>query len=719
LQWIAVGGMILVQLAARREESVMTDRARDEAAMRRQVAGLRKLNEAAALSNLPAAESLRRALQAGVEHFGMERAVVGRVVTADEVVVEVQVFPDGTFSDGQALPLTGTSYGAMLARGDLLAIANASVEAESLGVLDRSGSFLGVPLRENDTLVGVLCFSSAAPRAAPFDEADIEFARLLGRLVQATRERRDAVRRLDESRAQFAGIIASAMDAIITHDENQRIVIFNAAAEKVFRCPAKDMIGKTLDQLLPERFRAEHRQQVDQFARHGTTSRAMMGAARVVGVRSDGEEFRCEAAISRVVVEGRQLLTVVLRDMTESDRAEQARRALEVRAQQVQKMDALGTLAGGVAHDVNNVLAAILLNADLALQQEGLAPDVRECLDGIVGAGLRAGDLVKRILTFSRKQIVARSPLVLQQAVEDALVFLRATLPAGIELVAHLDPNVPRVQGDRTEMHQILINLCTNAWHAIGDRSGRIQIFLDETILARGVDAAGPGLPPGRYARLTVNDTGKGMDERTLRRVFEPFFTTKPDGEGTGLGLSVVHGVVAELGGSVSAVSEPGKGSSFTVLLPTVEDRRPPVTADAPATPSPTGTGQRILVLDDEAAVVRVATLVLRRAGYDVLAFTQPAAAVGVMRDTKPTISAMLVDVNMPGMNGLEFVRALRQLGCEAPALLASGNLTRPQRDDAERIGVRHFLQKPFRATLLLETLAAILIDVGKQGGAR
>jgi two-component system, cell cycle sensor histidine kinase and response regulator CckA len=676
-------------------------------AAERLVSGLRTLNDVAALRSRTRHEALRGALDAGSEYFGMECAFVGHLDDGGHVTMDAEGSPAESRDHDGAASLAHALCRMMLASGTVLTVADAALSVPPAADA-RSGSFIGMPLGDEGSVTGVLCFSSVAPRPGGFDQTDLEFLHRLARLVEVTRAQWDTIRRLGESRAQFAGIIESAMDAIITHDEEQRIVIFNAAAEKVFGCSAADAVGKSLDRFLPERVREVHRRHVEKFARSGHTHRAMGSATRVIGARCSGEEFPCEAAISRVVVEGRQLLTVILRDVTERERAERSQQALEVKAQQVQKMDALGTLAGGIAHDFNNVLAVISMNADLALDDE-LSPTARESVDAIAAASNRARDLVRRILTFSRRQAVERAPLSLQSTVEDALAFLRATLPAGIALVARLDRNVPLVVADRTEMYQLVINLCTNAWHAIGDRSGRIEVELSESVVAPGSgDGTRSGLAPGRYARLTFTDTGDGMDAETLRRLFEPFYTTKEAGKGSGLGLSVVHGVVTELGGSVTVESEQGHGAKFTVMLPVATGAHAATRSSQPPRGQKASKRPLLLVLDDEALIVRAASITLRRAGFEVAAFTHPDEALAAVSEGL-AISAAIVDLNMPQLNGIEFARALARLGCGVPILLMSGNLTKAQHEEAERVGVRHFLAKPYGAAQLRATVADLL----------
>ena len=298
------------------------------------------------------------------------------------------------------------------------------------------------------------------------------------------------------------------------------------------------------------------------------------------------------------------------RDISERKRADQERQRLEAQLRQAQKMEALGTLAGGIAHDFNNLLAAIFGNVERARQDASADSPVQRSLAEIVAASERARDLVRQILTFSRRHPLERRVVSLGDVVQDAVRLLRSGLPTGVELTASIAPDAPNVLADRVQLHQVLMNLGTNAWQAMEGRQGRIEI--DLTGLT--VQTSGGELPPGRYACLSVSDTGSGMDAATRERIFDPFFTTKPAGEGTGLGLAVVDGIVKGHGGVIKVESEPGHGSRFRLYLPAVAGAAESDAQASPPAPS-ASRGQQILFLDDEKALVLIAKAHARAPG--------------------------------------------------------------------------------------------------------
>jgi len=284
--------------------------------------------------------------------------------------------------------------------------------------------------------------------------------------------------------------------------------------------------------------------------------------------RKDGEERMVLLSMEAIDLSGEKCMLAVARDVTEQRQAERERAALELQLRQSQKMEAVGTLAGGIAHDFNNIVGAILGNAELARQDVGAGHPALESITEINKAGRRARDLVQQILAFSRKQAFSRSVIALGTMVEEAVKLLQATLPAGVRLAAACAPDAPSVLADPTQIHQVLVNLCTNAWHAMAGRPGNIDIRLEEVAMDAALAREHAGLRPDRYVRLTVSDTGKGMDAATKERIFEPFFTTKPVGMGTGLGLSVVHGIVQGHGGAITVESAPGTGTTFQLYFP-------------------------------------------------------------------------------------------------------------------------------------------------------
>jgi signal transduction histidine kinase/CheY-like chemotaxis protein len=377
---------------------------------------------------------------------------------------------------------------------------------------------------------------------------------------------------------------------------------------------------------------------------------------------------------------------IVTRDITE-------RRHLEAQFRESQKMEAIGQLSGGIAHDFNNILGAILGNAQLAALDLEVAHSARVCVDEIIRAGLRAKKLVQQILTFSRRQPSERKVLHLESVLEESLSLLRATLPAGVDLVTSLDPATPNVMADPTQIHQVILNLCTNAWHALEDRPGRIEIFLEKVCLDETEAAALSGIQPGAYARLSVSDTGKGMDSATLERIYEPFFSTKAPGEGTGLGLSVVHGIIKGHDAAITASSVPGQGTAFHLYFPAVEIEAEAVPAEALA--APRGRGQRILYLDDEAALVSFASRALGRLGYEVSGFTHPVEAVQAFRANPQQFDVVMTDFNMPGQSGLQVAAELLAIRPGLPVVLSSGFISEEFKRNAQRVGIRHLIYKP------------------------
>ena len=393
-----------------------------------------------------------------------------------------------------------------------------------------------------------------------------------------------------------------------------------------------------------------------------------------------------------------------MQDITERKRLEAANTLLEAQIRQAQKLEAIGQLAGGIAHDFNNILAIILGTAELAVADTDPSHPARASLDEITQASNRAKDLVQQILTFSRQQPQNRQVISLEPVITEAAKFLRSTLPSGVEVVLALAASVPPVLADATQIHQVVFNLCTNAWHALEEQPGRIGIQLQPVTL----DAAGAGriagLRPGRFACLTVSDTGKGMDAATLEHIFNPFFTTKAPGKGTGLGLSVVQGIVAAHDGAITVVSQPGQGSTFQVYFPAADVG----TADSAVPPgglAPQGQGQHVLFLDDEAALVRLTTRMLEWLGYRVTGFTRAAAAVEAFRANPGQFDVVITDLNMPGTSGLVVARELLTLRPDLPVLLCSGHVTEQMQAEAHSTGIRHVLHKPttmedFSATL-------------------
>jgi PAS domain S-box-containing protein len=745
---------------------------------------------------------------------------------------------------------------------------------------------------------------------------------------------------------RLSRIIDSAMDAIITVDEQRRITMFNPAAEKMFRCPVSDALGTPLERFLPARFRTSHAEHMRSFGENSVTRRTMGGFSPLSALRTNGEEFPIEASISQVQINGSKFFTAIVRDVSETAKArevagrlaaivestddaiisktldgiitswnpaaerlfgyssgevlgkpmlllvppelkqeerdilarivkgdriehfetrrlckqgrpidvavtisplrdssgrvigastiarditdtkriqeetaqqaallslapavvrdmsdrivlwtrgaqqlyghsqEQAlgrishellatvfpqpladiqktvhahgiwegelehrardgkrvvvasqwvlhrdpkgrpSRILEANAditalkqaealqQRSQKLESLGTLAGGIAHDFNNILSAINGSALLAISQLPADHPAQICLTEIEKAGARAADLVRRILTFSRPQDQNMQVQEIQPVIEDALKLVRSTLPAMIEIRTEFAHDLPKVRIDATQIYQVVVNLATNAAHAIGDKNGVIEVKLEERTVNEQEVLLYSEVPAGHYLRLQVSDNGCGMDSATLQRIFDPFFSTKPTGKGTGLGLSVVHGIITAHRGLIKVYSEPGKGTTFHTYLPAVQGAS--AIEHAAEGEPPMGNGERILFVDDEGVLLFVGTMTLEQSGYKVTGMPNGESALHELRQNPHGYDVVVTDLSMPGMSGLQLAHQLRKIRPDLPVVLTSGYANPDDQEKANRLGIRAILTKPVNTKDLLSTLAAIFVQNGR-----
>ncbi len=390
---------------------------------------------------------------------------------------------------------------------------------------------------------------------------------------------------------------------------------------------------------------------------------------------------------------GEQLLGV-FEDITDRRNMEDARETLETQLRESQKMEAIGTLAGGIAHDFNNLLAVIIGNVTLAEDSLPANLLVQSYLKAIGEAASRAKSTVQQILTFSHKHVPEQVTRFLRPVLEEALKLLRFTLPAGIELDISLRERPLAVSCDANQIGQVLMNLCTNAWHAMEDDAGRIEIKLDQARIDAETGQKPEGLADGDYAKLLVRDNGRGMDEATRERIFQPFFTTKDVGKGTGLGLSVVYGIVKAHHGAIDVRSAPGEGTSVAIYLPLTET--PEASGEKkPATSTVRGNGQRVLYVDDEVAMVLLVQRMLDRSGFTTRGFTDAREAVDAVRADPHGFDIVVTDFNMPDLTGIAVATEVRRLRPDLPVLITAGYITDELRASAVKAGVRQIVFKP------------------------
>ncbi|HWA26918.1 MAG TPA: PAS domain S-box protein [Lacunisphaera sp.] len=396
-------------------------------------------------------------------------------------------------------------------------------------------------------------------------------------------------------------------------------------------------------------------------------------------------------------------------DITSLQQAEASRRQAEAQLRQAQKMESLGTLAGGIAHDFNNILTGLLGYAQLARMDLAEGHPANAWLDNLAVAGNRARGLVQQILTFSRKKDGQIAPLQLHPVLQDACSLLRSTLPAMIDLRQRIDPGCPPVMADGTQIHQIVMNLCTNALHALPPEHGWIEVGLQCRELTAKLDTTTTALAPGRYAVLSVADNGHGMTPEVLARIFEPFFTTKESGKGTGLGLAVVHGIVQSHGGAVTVQSAPGAGARFEIFLPALTPAPADGTLSAAAGPLPRGRGQRILFVDDDTLAGPVICRLIRTLGYRTTEFSNPRDALVRFAAAPEEFDLVVTDLAMPDLPGDQLAAQLLALRPNVPIILLTGYLEPGRQSALQRAGIRLILGKPPEIELLATGLARLL----------
>jgi nitrogen-specific signal transduction histidine kinase/CheY-like chemotaxis protein len=393
----------------------------------------------------------------------------------------------------------------------------------------------------------------------------------------------------------------------------------------------------------------------------------------------------------------RCILTAIY-DLTEQKR-------IEAKLQQAQKMEAIGTLAGGIAHDFNNILSAIIGYTELSQIKLPEDNNVLPYLDGILKASNRARELVQQILTFSRQTELELRPVQVNIIVKEALKLLRASLPTTIEIQQDIKCN-SLVMGDPTKLHQVLMNICTNASHAMRENGGVLDVNIVNIEVDNELSGKQLDLKPGRYVKLTISDTGQGMPPNVLDRIFDPFYTTKEKSEGTGMGLSVVHGIVKSYSGTVSVYSEPGKGSTFNVFLPTIDrGLKSEIYAEDPI---PTG-DEYILFVDDEPAIVDIGKQTIESLGYDVTTRTSSIDALELFKEHPNKFDLVITDMTMPKLTGEDLAKELIGIRSDIPIILCTGFSVKIDEQKAATMGIRALVLKPMLIRDIAKTIRKVL----------
>ncbi|MES2695644.1 MAG: ATP-binding protein [Verrucomicrobiota bacterium] len=556
----------------------------------------------------------------------------------------------------------------------------------------RARSMMFVPVQCDDRTVGIVSVQSYTPHR--YTQDDLQQLKTLADHCGTAIARMDVERQLRENEERLRLAMQTAHIGSWEIDLVKLELRSSPEADALYDRP----LGTAPDSLTASVIPPHATELRDLFARlmdrriadlsHIHAISLPDGAERWLEVKARHQQAPAPSAHARIIG--------VTADITVRKRAELERTRLEEQLRQSHKLEAVGTLAGGIAHDFNNILTAILGNVDLARTDLPADEPVQEFLIHIRDSGLRARDLVRRLLAFSRPHPTHRRSCALQPVVEEVIQLLRATIPATVHLELSVGDALPPVNADPTEIHQVLLNLGTNAWHAIGNRSGWIRLRLEACTFA--ADAATPhaDLKPGRYARVRVEDNGKGIAAPLLPRIFDPFFTTKAPGEGTGLGLSIVHGIMRATGGAVTVASTLGSGTMFELYFPASESAAsaPRPTPVPPPAPIPARNASRILFVDDELLLLQVAQRALTLAGYVVTACQDPTDALAKFDAAPADFDLVISDLAMPGMSGLALAEQILERRADIPIIIASGYLRTEDVATARLLGVRAVVEK-------------------------
>lgn len=504
-------------------------------------------------------------------------------------------------------------------------------------------------------------------------------------------------------------VVDSAMDGIVAIDDKGVVTLWNDAAEQMFGWTRSEATGRLLaDLIIPPIYREVHLRGLQRFMETGQ-SQVLGKRLDLTALTKEGVEFPVELSIVQHSTDDGPIFVGFIRDVTEQ-------RMLNDRLRQAQKMEAIGTLAGGIAHDFNNILSAISGNVLLARSDLQDNHPAQLSLAEIEKAVGRATYVVRQILTFSRSRETKPIAVDLSEVLREAVDFLRATLPATIEVETAFDADLPPVIADSTDIHQIILNLGINASHAM-ERRGTLTVAATSERIGESEAESLLGIEPGQYVRVSVKDTGCGIDAKTQQRIFEPFFTTKAQGEGTGLGLSVVYGIVERHRGAITVQSEPGKGAVFNIYLPASSNI---VLHEEQSAASPElGNGEHILYVDDDESLVYMTTRVLTRLNYKVTGFDDPRQGLDAFRNDPHGFDLVITDMSMPHIDGPTLVKQIQEIRKDVPIVMVTGYIRPKDLEQTRDLGICELILKPNSVHELAQTLHDILQTMRPDGALK
>ena len=562
-------------------------------------------------------------------------------------------------------------------------------------------SSIAIPLNHVDGCIGVLNLYS--PERGAFDEITISLLMELAddltfgiTALRTEKAHKEAEQARIASEKRYRMLIETASDAIITADAVEGCILdANKAAEQLIGLPVNRILGMHYSEVFPPSERNYYMEMIEKHLESGRINNVDIYVAN-----RNGRNIPVQVNANLLKVNGMELIQAIARDITELKHVEKQLR-------QAQKMEAIGTLAGGIAHDFNNILSPILGYTELALLETAEESQIHADLKEVLLAARRAKGLVQQILTFSRKDQDEWAPLNLQPLVKESLSFLRSSIPTTIEFKMHIDPDCGHILCNPTQIHQILMNLCTNAYQAIPEEGGTVEIILkpvNRDILKPDIAHM---LEAGGYLLLSVRDSGEGISEEYLERIFDPYFTTKDKDKGTGLGLAVVHGIVETLNGHIWVTSDPANGTVFDIYLPVSDPDvyEEIILADLAL---PLG-DERILFVDDDAQVTHITERMLMNLGYQVTSISHSPEALSLFAGSPEAFDILITDQAMPTLPGTELIKRIHHIRPGLPVIMCTGYSTKVDFDNIDDFGIRALLMKPVNRVELAKTIRKVL----------
>ncbi len=585
---------------------------------------------------------------------------------------------------------------------DLIVPENFVKEAKSLCEYSYLKSFKGIQTEtvrkhKNGSLINVSIMGSDIT-------IDGEFVGIYAIYLDISK-RTQAEEKFRDGEKRFRSLVESATDAIIICDHAGKITVWNNGAQKIFGYSADEIIGKPATELMPEFYRPQHANGMHQFLKSGKEKHAGE-TLNVEGLKKNGDVFPLELTLSNWKTHGKIFMAAIIRDISQRMKVNEEKNILEEQLRRSQKLETIGTMAGGIAHDFNNILTPILGYTDMAvIELADSEQELKHNLSRVLEGAHRAKDLIEQILLFSKQIEKERNPFSMQLIVNEAIQLLRSTIPSTVQIIHNIDSDCGKILADATQIHQVIVNLCTNAWHAMEKNGGTLTIKLKQVEVNSSLTKQHPNLTEAGYVCLTIKDTGHGMDTATASRIFEPFFTTKAVDKGTGLGLSVVHGIIQNHQGDIVVESKLGAGTQFHVYLPVIKDGAE--TKEEKVLDALAG-NESILVVDDDKVIGTMLKKMLERLGYSVDLYSQSKEALAVFEKQPDKYDLIISDLTMPDFTGLNLSKRVQKTVPGFPIIIITGYGNKLFGVKQEDYGIKKIIQKP----IVMNELAFVIREV-------